>query len=119
MGVIVTSLGTPRSAGENLGCTWDHLGAPVTSLRALAARLGAPTTSLGAPASTLGAPRITVWQSGRIFIFGNAGHCPRNHSYYLLFNDFQNSCLQCVLSSMYLSSYPSTHGKSGLAAGGT
>jgi len=28
MGVIVTSLGTPRSAGENFGCTWEHLGVP-------------------------------------------------------------------------------------------
>ena len=38
MGVIVISLGTPGSAGENFGCTWEHL--------------GALTTSLGAPGST-------------------------------------------------------------------
>ena len=60
MGVIVTSLGTPRSAGENFGCTWENLGALATSLGAPATSLGAPTTSLGAPAKTLGAPRITV-----------------------------------------------------------
>jgi len=42
MGVIVIVLGTPRSAGENFGCTWEHLGVPAISL-------GAPTTSLGAP----------------------------------------------------------------------
>ena len=44
MGVIVIDLGTPWSAGENYGCTWEHLGAPATGL-------GAPTTSLRAPGS--------------------------------------------------------------------
>jgi len=39
MGVSVTSLRTPRSAGENFGCTCEHLGAPATSV---------------------GAPRITI-----------------------------------------------------------
>jgi len=39
-----------------------------------------------------------------------------NHSYYLLFNDFQNLCVQFVFSSMYVYSYLSTHGISGLAA---
>ena len=56
-------------------CTWEHL--------------GAPTTSLGAPATSLGACRITVEQSGRNNIFfGNAASVPGNHSYYLSFNDF-------------------------------
>jgi len=44
MGVIVLGLGTPRSAGENFGSTWEQLAAPAISL-------GAPKTSLGAPAS--------------------------------------------------------------------
>ena len=44
MGVIVRGLGTPRSTGENFGCTWEHLGAPATSL-------GVPSRSLGAPGS--------------------------------------------------------------------
>ena len=56
--VIVIGLGTPRSARENFGCTWEHLGA-------LAASLGAPATSLGAPATSLGAPPITVEQFGK------------------------------------------------------
>jgi len=34
MGVIGISLGTPRSARGNFGCTWEHLGAPTTSLGA-------------------------------------------------------------------------------------
>jgi len=72
MGVIVTSLGTPWSAGENFRCTWEHL--------------GVPATSLGAPATSLGAPRITVEQSGKN-IFGNTASAPGNHSYYLSFND--------------------------------
>jgi len=41
-----------------------------------------------------------------------------NHSYYLEFNDFQNLCVQFVFSSMYLYSYQSTQGISGLAARG-
>jgi len=81
MGVIVIGLGTSRSARENFGCTWERLGAPVTSL-------GAPTTSLGTPATTLGAPRITVEQSGKNIFFGNAAGAPGNHSYYSSFNDF-------------------------------
>jgi hypothetical protein len=75
---------------------WEHLGARTTSL-------GAPATSLGAPATSLGAPRITVEQSGRNNIFfGNTAGAPGNHSYYLSFNDFYNSCIQFVFSSMYL-----------------
>jgi len=57
MGVIVIRLGTPRSAGENFVCTWEHL--------------GALTTSLGAPATTPGAPRITVEQSGKTSSLGS------------------------------------------------
>jgi len=56
MAVIVISLRTPRSAGENFGCTWEYLGAPETSLGAQATSLGAPTSSLGAPTTSLGAP---------------------------------------------------------------
>jgi len=49
-----------------------------------------------------------------------------NHRYYLSLNDFQNLCIQfvfssmylCIYVSMYLYSYLSTHGISGLAAGG-
>jgi len=32
-----------------------------------------------------------------------------NHSYYLSFNDFQNLCIQCVFSSMYLCIYIATY----------
>ena len=103
MGVIVISLGTPRSARENFGCTWERLGAPTTSLGApttclgapttslgaTTTRLGAPTTCLGAPTTSLGAPRITVQQSGKNNIFfGIAAGAPGNQSYYLSFNDF-------------------------------
>jgi len=88
MRVIVIGLGTSRSAGENFGCTWEHLGTPATSLGAPATSLGAPTTSLGAPAIILGAPRITVEQSGKDIFFGNTAGAPGNHSYYSSFNDF-------------------------------
>jgi hypothetical protein len=47
MGVIVISLETPLSAGENIGYAWAHLGAPATSLEALTTRLGAPIGKLG------------------------------------------------------------------------
>jgi len=74
MGVIVIGLGTSRSGGENIRCTWE--------------RLGVPATSLIMPATTLGAPRITVEQSGKNIFFGNAAGAPGNHSYYSSFNDF-------------------------------
>ena len=106
MGVIVICLRTPWSAGENFGCTWEHLGALATSLGAPVTGLGASKTSLGAWMSSLGArmtslgapgsasnkPRSptnhseAVWEN-EIF-FGNGAGAPRNHSYYLSFNDF-------------------------------
>jgi len=77
-----------------------------------------PATNMGAPATSLGAPRIPVEQSGKNDIFfGNAAGTSGNHSYYLSFNDFKNSCIQFVFSSMYLYSDPSTHGISRLPAG--
>ena len=94
MGVIVISLGTPQSARENFGCTWEHLGALVTSM--------------GAPATSLDAPRIAVEQSGTIDIFVNVLGAPGNHWFYLLFNHCCNWWIQFVFSSVYLYSYPST-----------
>jgi len=67
MGATVRGLETTQSAGEYVGCTWEHLGMPATSL---------------------GPPQITVEQSGKNIFFGNAAGGPGNHSYYLSFNDF-------------------------------
>ena len=72
--MIVTSVGTPRSAGENSWRTWEHL--------------GVLATSLGAPATTLAASRITVEQSGKNIFFGNGAGAPGNHSYYISLNYF-------------------------------
>jgi len=47
--VIVISLGTPWSSGENFGCTRECLGELATSLGAQMTRMEAPTTRLGAP----------------------------------------------------------------------
>jgi len=88
MGVIVIGLGTPQSAGENFGCTWERRrhaweqpGAPASSLGAPATSLGVLMTSLRAPATSLGAPRITVEQSGKNNIFfGNAAGAPGSYS---------------------------------------
>jgi len=73
MGVIVISLRTHQSTGENFGCTWEHLGGPATSLGGPATSLAALTTSLGAlrtshgpPTTNLGAPRITVKHLGKL-----------------------------------------------------
>jgi len=52
-----------------------------------------------------GTPRSTWEQSGKIIYFGNAAGAPGNHSYYLSLNDFQNLCIQCVFSSVYLCIY--------------
>jgi len=57
----------------------------------------------------LGARWITVEQSGKNIFFGNAAGAPGNHSYYLLFNDFQTLCIQFVFSSMYLCIYIATY----------
>jgi len=73
---------------------------------------------MGARTTSVGAPRITVEQLGKIILFGNAAGAPGNHSYYTSFNGFKNLCIQYVFSSMYLHSNPSTHGISGLPAGG-
>jgi len=114
MQVIVITLRIPQSPRENIGCTWEHLGASTTSLGAPKRSLGATTTSLGAPTiwvgarttglrasvTSLEAPQIIVQQS-RKNIFGNAAGAPGNHSYYSSFNNLQNSCLQFVFSSMY------------------
>ena len=71
--------------------------------------LGARETSLGAPATSLGAPQNTVEKSGKYNIFfRNAAGGPGNHSYYISFNDYENSCIQFVFSSMYLYSYTIT-----------
>ena len=98
-GVIVISLRTPRSAGENFECTWDHLRVPATSRGSPAPSLGAPTISLGAPTTSMGASgsasdksRSTsnqckaVWEKQHLL--GNVAGAPGNHSYYLSFNDF-------------------------------
>jgi len=79
MRVIVISLRTPWSAGENVVCTWEYLGAPTTSLGVSTTSLGAPMTSLGAPTTSQGAPQITVKQSGKnIIFFENVTGAPVN-----------------------------------------
>jgi hypothetical protein len=77
--VTVVHMGTPRSTGENYGCTWEILDARLTSLEATATcletpmrRLGAPTTSLGAPKTSLGASWRTSGKSGSTPIHGEA-----------------------------------------------
>ena len=81
MGVIVIGLGTPWSAGENFGCTWEHR-------QHVWERQRQAWEHLGAPATSLGAPRITVEKSGNNIFFGNAAGAPGNNSYYLSFNDY-------------------------------
>jgi hypothetical protein len=81
MGVIVISVGTPWCAGANVGCTWEHLGAPAICLPA-------KTTRLGALAISLGAHGITLVQSGKIFFVWNGAALPGYYSYYLSFNDY-------------------------------
>jgi hypothetical protein len=95
MGVIMMSLRSPQSAGENIECTWVRLGAatrslgaPTTSLGAATSSLGAATAclgalmkKLGAPMTSMGAHRINVEQSGECIFFGNAARARGNHSY--------------------------------------
>lgn len=80
---------------------------------------GGPALSLGVLVTCLVAPSIMVEQSGNNNIFfGNTIGAPGNHSYYILFNDVKNSCIQFVYSYTDLFNYPSIHRISGLAAGG-
>jgi hypothetical protein len=83
--------------------------------------LGAPGTNLGAPAISLGAPRITVEQSGKIT--SSLGTLLVRLE--IIASSYRSTILKLMYSvcipiyvSMYLYSYPSAHGKSGLAAGG-
>ena len=82
MRVIVTSLGTPRSAGENFGTTWVRWQQAWERTRQVSEHFGVPATILGAP-------RIAVERSGKNNIsFPKAAGAHGNHSYYLSFNNF-------------------------------
>ena len=90
---IIAALGRTANnqgqARERQRQSWEHLGAPVT---------------------TVGAPRITGKQSGKTTIFFcNAAGAPGNHSFYLWFNNFQNSCIQFGFSSVNKSIYIASH----------
>jgi hypothetical protein len=79
---LCVHLGAPGSTGNKSGSaddkpegTWER-------------RLQA-WEHLEGPATSLGAPRITVEQSRKNnFFLGNAADSPRNHRYFLSFNDF-------------------------------
>jgi hypothetical protein len=86
---------------------WEHLGAPTTSQGALG--------SAGDKSGSTPNHSRAVWEYN--IFFGNAAGAPGNLSYYLSFNNFQISCRQFVLTSMYLYSDPFTHGISQLPAG--
>jgi len=119
MGMIFISVGILQSTEENIGCTWEHLEVLPTCLEGLQISMGMPITILGVLVKILQAPWITTELSQKNNIcFRNTAGTPGNHSYYLSSNDFSNSWIQFVFSSMYLYSYPSTHNASGLAAGG-
>jgi len=83
-GVIVISLGTPQSAGEEFGCTWEHLGAPGTAGDKSGSADDKPWSPGDNSGSTSNHSRA-VWQNN-IFI-GDVAGASGNHSYYLLFND--------------------------------
>jgi len=101
--------------------TWKHLGGPAT-------RLGVPMTWLGVPGSAgnnsasandnLGSASNSCGSTSNhsravrennIFFGNQVAGVPGNHSYYSLFNDFSNRCIQFVFSSMYQCHYVATH----------
>jgi len=122
LGVIIISLRTPWSTGENLGCTWgrrwqvwEHRHKPGSTWECQREAREHRQQAW----EHLGAPQITVKQSGKNdIIFANGAGATGNHSYYLSFNDFWNWCIQFVFSSMHLYSYLSVHSITGLAVGG-
>jgi len=90
-------------------------GAPKTSVGVLITSLGGLKTSQESPATILGASGITLEQSWKYTIIGNPASASGYHSYYILFDFFDNSCVQFVFYSMYVYSYSSIHCRSGLA----
>ena len=112
MGMIVISLRTPRSAGENFGSTWERERQVRKPWRQAWERRqqvwerqrqvweGRRQASkhLGAPATNLGAPQITVKQSGEndIFLAG----APGNHSYYLVQRFLNLMYSVCILINL-------------------
>jgi len=134
MGVIVTSLGTPWSAGDSIGCTSEHLGTPATSLEALATSLEAPETSMGASATSLGVLmtkcRQQLWEHLKCQLSSLGKTSLRMlqvvleilattyHSTVVKTHVFRLYSHLCILVSIYRYNYPSSHNISGLAAGG-
>ena len=98
-GVIITWYGTPWSTRGDIGCTREHWHHAWEHLRA---------------------PRITGKQfAENDIVVANLSSGPGYHSNYWLFNDFYNSCIQFVHSSINVYSYPSTHSIYRLDAGST
>ena len=56
MVVIAISLGTPQSAGNNFGCTWECTGAPATHTGVQMTRLGASGRADDKPGSAADKP---------------------------------------------------------------
>jgi hypothetical protein len=100
-------------------------------MRGPATRLGVLVNSLGAPATSLGSPRITVEQSGKNIFSGSSAGAPGMLQVRLeiIATTYRSTIVKtqvfrlyshlCINVSMYLYSYPSTHGISALAAGST
>ena len=106
MGAIVISLGTPRSSRESFGRTWNHRGGSESP----GDKPGSADDKSGSPGNKSGCTSnhsTAVWENN--IIFGNAAGVPGNHSYYLSFNNFYNSCIQFVFSSINLCIYIATH----------
>ena len=74
--VIVTSWTTPRSTGENVGCTREHMEVPAQSLVSLVTTIGELTTSLDTLGSTSNHCKADC--ENDIF-FRNIAHAPGNH----------------------------------------
>jgi len=104
------------STGEKSALTWVVWWQPGEPLWVWTTRLGMIVTSLGVLMTHLGmlvrgrgAPQLTEEQSGKHNImFWNTAVAPRNHRYYLLFNEFQTSCIWFVFSSIQLWVYTAT-----------
>jgi len=107
LGSLMTGTALPC---ERLWYVWEQL-------RGLQRKLGGPESAGNEPRSTSN----QSWAVGKnIIFFGYTAGAPENHSYYLIFNDFQNLCIEFVHASMSLGIYiatKSTHNMWGQTAG--
>jgi hypothetical protein len=108
-GVPAKALYGYTSSGTNQVCTWEQrhkarewLGAPAHSLRVPLTHLGVQEKCLEVLMRSMESRQIAVEQAGKNILFWNVAGGHGNHRCHLLFNNYQNSWIQFLISAQYL-----------------